>query len=197
MRAETPAEPLDITSALTFFHGQGADVNLPNIPHQALRRELVWEHSHFLGLHYHYAFYRTPGFRLYPFPYQVKGLRLELEGQATRHWGLQNNGEVHAALALRTQDFNPFLDFGFNLAYADGISHSLGTPTYEDGPGGGKTGSRYSTQHYIGIEIALGWLTAPEWQVVGRIHHRSGIWGIFAPQGVGSNFFALGVRWRR
>ena len=87
-------------------------------------------------------------------------------------------------------------DLGVNLAYADGFSHALSTPTYEDGPGGGKEGARYPTQHYIGIEMALGWLTLPEWQVVTRIHHRSGIWGIFAPQGVGSNFFTIGLRWR-
>jgi len=194
--AQTPPEPLNFGAAFTLFQGQGADVNLPDIPKTALRGDLIWENAHFIGVHYQRLLYPIPGFRLIPFPYVIKGLRLELEGQATRHWGLQHNGEVHVALALRTQDFNPFLNLGFNLAYADGISHALSTPTYEDGPGGGRTGARYATQHYIGIELALGWLTHPAWQVIGRIHHRSGIWGIFAPQGVGSNFFTLGLRWR-
>ena len=187
-------EPL--RQAVTVFGAQGADVNLREIPREVVNQELVWENAHFIGFNYLVTFFRTADFKLFPLDYRVKGLRIEAEGQLTKHWGLQNNYETHAALLVRTPDFNPFLDFGINVAVGNGFSYAFSEPSYEDGPGGKKGGRRFRLQNYIGIEMALGWLTYPHLRFVSRIHHRSGIYGVVAPQGVGSNFFAFGLRWR-
>ena len=37
--------------------------------------------------------------------------------------------------------------------------------------------------------------SSPALAVVTRIHHRSGVYGLVAPRGVGSNFATLGVRY--
>jgi len=187
---------LDFNHTLTVFYGQGSNVDLRMIPGDILQMELDMEHTFFHALNYSYAFYRTGDFRFYPFNYRMRGVRLELEGQLTKHWGLQYNYESHLAIAVRTPDLNPFLGLTINIAYGDGLSYAHSKPSFEDGPDGMQAGPRYKLQHFMGLEVVLGWTGLPYFQLVAKIHHRSGIWGVVAPPGVGSNFITYGVRAR-
>jgi hypothetical protein len=47
--------------------------------------------------------------------------------------------------------------------------------------------------HYLLIEAEVG-LPDSRWSLVARVHHRSGIFGLFSHSG--SNVLALGVRYR-
>jgi hypothetical protein len=47
--------------------------------------------------------------------------------------------------------------------------------------------------HYLVMEAAVG-LPNSNWSLVGRVHHRSGIFGLFSHSG--SNVLAIGVRYR-
>ena len=47
--------------------------------------------------------------------------------------------------------------------------------------------------HYLVIEAAVG-LPNSSWSVVGRVHHRSGIFGLLSHSG--SNVLAIGLRYR-
>jgi hypothetical protein len=194
--AEQEAGVLDSPYSLTVFRGHGADVNLREIPGHILDGRIPWEDAWFTGVNFSYAWHQLPSIGLQPLDIRIQGLRVEAEFQLTKHYGLQTNYESHAALGIRTRDLNPLFALEVNFALFNGLSYAMGRPSYEDGPGGGKTGRRYRLQNYIGIEMAVGWLTWPALQIVSRIHHRSGVYGLFAPEGVGSNFSAVGARWR-
>jgi len=47
--------------------------------------------------------------------------------------------------------------------------------------------------HYLLVEAAVGLPNSP-WSLVGRVHHRSGIFGFFSHSG--SNVLEVGIRYR-
>ena len=52
----------------------------------------------------------------------------------------------------------------------------------------------YRLQFHIAIEAELMQEAVPGWSLVGRIHHRSGAYGVLSPERTGSNFLGLGLR---
>ena len=171
------------------------DLNLLQIPGRLLTNNIPWEASHFVGVNYSHLLttWDWGGDGLGAFVFD--STRVEGEGQLTKHWGLQTNYETHGAVLLRTRTFNPFSAFGFSFAMGTGLSYALGEPTYEDGPGGVKGGPHYRLQSYFVGEFTWRWLSLPNLAMATRVHHRSGVYGLLAPQGVGSNFLAHGFRW--
>ena len=187
--------PEPATHALSIYKGQGMDLNLLQIPGSLLTNDVPWEPSFFVGVNYNHLLtvWDWNGHGVLPFLFHR--MRFEGEGQLSKHWGLQHNYESHGAVLFRTRTFNPFASFGFSFAMGTGLSYAFGEPTYEDGPGGVKGGPHYRLQNYIVAEIVWAWLGLPDFAVVSRVHHRSGVYGLVAPQGVGSNFLAHGIRW--
>lgn len=179
--------------AVTLYQGQGVDSNLVDIFPRLFRGDLRYEKTFFTAFGYYHPF-ETPRFlqRLFDvlhIPETDTGVELI----AARHHGLQRNGEVDAAYALRFPRLHVYqlsVRFGADL----GLSYALGTPSYEDGPIGDPD-KRYRFQYYGAYEAE--WAIAPVAHVslVTRIHHRSGIYGIIAPRHVGSNFITLGLRY--
>jgi hypothetical protein len=109
-----------------------------------------------------------------------------------QYHGLQHNAELGATYFLRTPD----LALGpvhVNFGAGGGLSHAFGTPTYEDGPAGNPN-KRYRTQFSGFLELAWSLASQPQFSLVMRAQHRSGIYGLIAPRRVGSNFLSLGLR---
>lgn len=97
----------------------------------------------------------------------------------------QTFGEFTGGLGLRAW-LQPWLSLGF----VEGVSLNTNVSNYE------KTyRQKYSTfLNYLGFEIEA--LVAPEWSLVGRIHHRSGAYGTYSGVSEGSNAYLLGLRHR-
>lgn len=74
-----------------------------------------------------------------------------------------------------------------------GPSLALGRPAAEDGPSEGSP-RRSRLQVYIGLEVEARMADRPDTGLVLRVHHRSGAYGLVAPNNVGGNFIVLGLR---
>jgi hypothetical protein len=116
----------------------------------------------------------------------------ELEGQVIRHVGRQNNWEFNAlyVLRLRTFPWDKFLDTSF--AAGQGLSYATSPPRIEVER---HPNDNAQFLHYLMFELAFALPKAPEWELVTRIHHRSGVFGLFGGVHGGSNFAALGLRY--
>ncbi len=97
----------------------------------------------------------------------------------------QSFGEITAGLGLRLW-VQPWLSLGF----VEGVSLNTAVSNYE------KTYRQKYAQflNYLGFEVEA--LVAPEWSLVGRIHHRSGAYGTYSGVREGSNAYLLGLRYR-
>ena len=176
----------------TTYAAQGVDSNLNNIPKQLLRGDLPWEPSTFVGVGMAWQVAK-PG--LLNDTLRLVGLdRLSthLEVVGVKHSGRQSNFETGALYMLRT----PFARVGPVVARVGaglGLSYAWGRPSYEDGPFDDPQ-RRYRLQNLNTFEVELGLVDFRHTRLVGRLHHRSGMYGLIAPRNVGSNFITLGLR---
>ena len=97
----------------------------------------------------------------------------------------QTFGEFTWGFGVRAW-LQPWLSLGF----VEGVSLNTNVSNYE------KTfRENYTTfLNYLGFEVEA--LVAPEWSLVGRIHHRSGAYGTYSGVSEGSNAYLVGLRYR-
>ena len=50
--------------------------------------------------------------------------------------------------------------------------------------------------NYLSVEVGLALPSLPDWSLVYRIHHRSGIFGLMGGLAGVSDYYTLGVRYR-
>lgn len=120
--------------------------------------------------------------------------RLEMEGQVVRHHGLQSHKEFNAVAVARWTSFpwDRWLNSG--VAIGSGLSYARREPEVEP-RGDPETGDSKRLLHYLMLEKAVGVPGTERWSMFSRVHHRSGIFGLFGVDG-GSNFVGGGVRYR-
>jgi len=127
--------------------------------------------------------------RIYSF---TKNLDLELEGQGVKHMGNQHHWEFNGLFTLRwlTFPWNKYIDTTF--AIGDGLSYATKTPKLE------------AEQHdntslflnYLMLELTFALPETPKWSLVVRLHHRSGIRGIFDDVEGASNALGMGLKYK-
>lgn len=117
--------------------------------------------------------------------------RLEAELNYTQHTGLQHFGELNGALGLRLVRFPWDESLPTTFAMGIGPSYAFETPPLERRFGNGER-----LLNYWYTELTLDPRPSSPWALLGRIHHRSSIFGL-ASDAYGSNFIAVGVRYRR
>jgi len=118
-------------------------------------------------------------------------MRWELEGQALQHVGEQEHVEFASSINVRwiTFPWNRHLDT--SVAIGGGLSVTSEVPVLEKRDPDNRRAA--TLLHYLLIEAAVG-LPSSSWSLVARVHHRSGIFGLFSHSG--SNVLALGLRYR-
>jgi len=121
-------------------------------------------------------------------------LRWEVEGQVVKHFGTQDHWEFNPLLVLRwiTFPWDRWVDTSF--AVGMGVSYATEVPEVE-ARRHPDTGSARCLS-YLMIELSVGIPGAPAWSIVARVHHRSGVGGLFSDVGGASNALALGVKYR-
>ena len=175
--------------SVTVFTAQGGDFNLLEFIPKVISSDLKMDSSYFVGINYADQA-NIPILTKY---LSDKGLKTEVELQLSKHHGMQDNYEAHSAILARSKNFNTIDFINTNFAFGIGISHAMGTPWYEDTESGSIDGKRYKTQNYLAFEMELS-TQRRAWSVPIRLHHRSGMYGLIAPEKVGSNFIAVGIR---
>ena len=120
-----------------------------------------------------------------------KHMRWELEGQMLQHFGDQKMVEFVGSVNVRwiTFPWDQYLDT--SVAFGGGLSVTSEVPVLEKSDP--RSSEAATLLHYLLLEAAVG-LPNSAWSLVGRIHHRSGIFGLFSHSG--SNVLEIGVRYR-
>ena len=117
---------------------------------------------------------------------------LELEGQIVKHFEDQDHLEFNGLGVTRWLLFpwDKYIDT--SLAAGIGLSYATQTPEIED-----KNHNETSKLLcYLLFETAFGLPEYPQWNVVTRIHHRSGAFGLFNGVHGASNALGMGIRYR-
>lgn len=134
-----------------------------------------------------------------PLEESLLGFNVEGEGQFVVHSGVMSHLEYNGLFVLRSQ---PFDWLPLSLALGEGLSVATQNPGMENPRKSWNDPNReseYSKKllNYLMFEVdyALPGDTYKP-RVFMRIHHRSGIYGIFCPPTCGSNFMAYGVKVR-
>jgi hypothetical protein len=118
-------------------------------------------------------------------------MRWELEGQMLQHFGEQKMVEFVGSINVRwiTFPWDRYLDT--SVAFGGGLSVTSEVPELEKRDP--RSSEAATLLHYLLLEATVG-LPNSDWGLVGRIHHRSGIFGLFSHSG--SNLLEIGVRYR-
>lgn len=118
-------------------------------------------------------------------------LQFELEGQAGKHFGDQSHMEFNGLIIARwlTFPWNKHLKTSF--AVGEGLSLATEIPKFE-ALHHEKTNQLLD---YLLVETALSLPQTPQWSFVWRIHHRSGVYGLFNGVDGASNAMGVGLRY--
>jgi len=118
-------------------------------------------------------------------------LDFEIEGQIAKHSGGQDNMEFNGLLIARWKKFpwDGFVDT--SAAFGAGLSYATDTPVFEE--------INYENTNqllvYLLLELTFALPSTPQWNLIGRIHHRSGAGGTFNDVNGASNSVALGLKY--
>jgi hypothetical protein len=118
-------------------------------------------------------------------------MRWEGELQVLKHFGEQEHWEFTGSVNLRWVVFpwNRWVET--SLALGEGLSWATEIPKLEKADPTNSDNSQLL--NYILLEITFAVPESP-WSFVTRIHHRSGVWGVFGH--AGSNIIEAGIRYR-
>ncbi len=163
--------------SVMYYHGVGTSTDLG----QTLAFAIDWVDSQFVGLVLNrvmFSFWRHFTF--------------ELEGQVIKHFEKQRNWEYNGLFLVRFHPFilDQYLDI--DLAAGEGLSYASSIPVIEEEQ---HPNDSSRLLNYIVFEVAFTLPRYRNWTLVTRIHHRSGVFGIFDGANGGSNFFAAGLRY--
>jgi hypothetical protein len=119
-------------------------------------------------------------------------LDFEIEGQIAKHSGGQDHMEFNGVLIARWKKFpwDGFVDT--STAFGAGLSYATDTPVFEE--------INYENTNqllgYLLMELTFALPSTPQWNLIGRIHHRSGAGGTFNDVRGASNSMALGLKYQ-
>lgn len=168
--------------AVTAYAGRYSDNSLPE--EIAISRPIHFESSELYALAYSQAFHR----------FWDGGGQWEWEAQVGKHQGRQTHWELNGLVAARWMRY-PWSEWvRTSVAIGDGLSWTSEIPEIE-AASHTNTGSA-QLLNYLLIEIAAGVPKWRHWDLVFRIHHRSGVYGIFDGVDGGSNTLCLGLKFR-
>lgn len=125
-------------------------------------------------------------YKLGPF---IGPLTLEAEWQLANHQGLQTHSETNALLIARLGGMSND-PLPVSLAVGSGISLASAEPKLEKAEN-----ETNPVLYYLMTEIDVGIPSFPRNpRMMLRIHHRSGVFGVFCPGICGSNFITYGLK---
>jgi hypothetical protein len=163
---------------ITVYAGKYTDDKLGEV---LTNKPITFEHS-YLGV---IAFSHTLGETL-------RAYQWELETQIGKHGGAQTHWEFNVAPVIRWKRF-PWNDFlNTTVAIGDGLSCATEIPPLEQSSSTNEGAARLL--NYFLFEMTAAPPGEYRWSIVGRVHHRSGVFGLFNNVHGGSNIVAIGLK---
>lgn len=163
---------------LTVYGGKYTDESLGNV---LVNKPVAFEHS-FLGVA---ALARTLGGTARPFQWEV-------EAQLGKHGGIQFHWEFNLLPVIRWQRFPWNRHLNTTVAIGNGLSYAGSVPPLERSSPTNIGATRLL--NYVMVEMTVAAPQLVDTSLVVRVHHRSGIYGIFNDVHGGSNIIAVGVK---
>lgn len=117
----------------------------------------------------------------------------EIEGQIGRHFRGQSHEEFNLLAIWRWQHFPWNHRLRTTAAIGDGLSWATRVPPLEEASDTNVGATRLL--NYILIEFTFAPPQAVNWSLAVRVHHRSGVYGLFDGVEGGSNVIAAGIKW--
>jgi len=173
-------------SNIYLYAAQGVDDNLKEIPGDILNLPTEDTYLYAVGTF---------------IPYQLSLLEGHEDWEfgstwiMVKHSGMQSHLEVDAAATLKYKRlFGENHYINTDIAFGIGVSYAFDTPYYED-PYVEDDGTLkyYRFQSYLHFDAEFYVPSYESLHLLLRVHHRSGIYGLFAPRHVGSNFVGAGL----
>lgn len=117
----------------------------------------------------------------------------EFEAQLAKHARGQSHWEVNALVVYRWKNFPWNQTLQTTLAVGEGLSYATETPLLEEASNTNVGAARLL--NYILVEAAFAPPVVTDWSLVVRVHHRSGVFGLFDDVEGGSNIIAAGIKY--
>ena len=118
-------------------------------------------------------------------------LEIEMEGQFAQHFGGQEHVEINALLVTRWLIFPWDKHIDTSFAIGEGLSLATETPKIERR----KHDDASQFLNYLLFELAFSLPDYPSWAVITRLHHRSGVFGLFDDVTGASNALGVGLKY--
>ncbi|MFC1747194.1 hypothetical protein ACFL2V_00150 [Pseudomonadota bacterium] len=128
------------------------------------------------------------------FPLENAKHQWEIEAQLGKHYRGQHHSELNLLAIYRWQKtpWDHILNTSFALG--DGLSYASEIPPLELASTTNIGASRLL--NYILVEMTVAPPHVKNWSIVARVHHRSGVYGLFNDVEGGSNVIAMGIKFR-
>ncbi len=117
----------------------------------------------------------------------------EVEGQLAKHFRGQSHWEANIAVIYRWQDFPWNKTLNTSIAIGNGLSYASEVPPLEASSTTNVGATRLL--NYILVETTFAPPQVKHWSLVVRVHHRSGVYGVFDDVEGGSNVIAAGIKY--
>ena len=119
---------------------------------------------------------------------------IEAEFGAAKRFGHQQEGEFWGAMYVRYTAF-PWNKYLYTtLALSTGLNYATGISDFEKEHSKLTPKAGTHIQHYFSPELTFALPEHKDRQLVVRLHHRSGAWGIVSGAMSGSTYLTVGVR---
>jgi hypothetical protein len=135
-----------------------------------------------------------------PLDYKIRFIDFEFEGNLTKHFGEMRHAELNLFYIAK---INRIQGSPFSLSLGEGISQATENPKLENKAKGyyldgyqSKAIESRATLNYLMVEVSSYLPFERKTEIFLRIHHRSGIFGLYCPPdpNCGSNFVSYGFR---
>jgi hypothetical protein len=174
----------------SVYVSRQTDIRLPKLPYDIVTNNMRLENSYLAS--FGLARVVVPRFDV-PIPFTgitQTGNVVEVEAQLAKHFGVEHQFEYVLAPLIRSGQIYLLDKIHFDIAAGDGISYMA--PSYTSN--NAASINKYHVQNYIAFEIEGTNDVVPDLHLVGRIHHRSGFYGLTSPDRYASNYLEIGLR---
>ncbi len=126
------------------------------------------------------------------FAFESPAHQWELEAQLGKHYRGQRHWEFNIAALYRWQRFPWQALLRTTLAIGNGLSYATQTPPLEAASQSNVGATRLL--NYVVVEMTVAPPEVTAWSLLVRVHHRSGVYGLFDGVEGGSNVITVGAK---
>jgi hypothetical protein len=167
-------------NSITSYYGVATDNALAEI----VELSIDVKNPRFVGITYNRNFYQTK---------KLSGLSLEYEIGGYEHFGnFGAHQEGTISILARFNNLFPKNFFIESFAVGEGLSLASSDPSFEAHIHTDNDSNDFL--NYLAFELVFKLPKLKDTKFVSRIHHRSGVYGLFDGIRGGSNYFSFGIR---